>query len=91
MATNQQIREIERRIKELNEKFTDMGGEIDEEMGDRLHEYKDMLKEKSKYIWGKAQRSGREVDRYVSERPWHSVGAAFLVGWLIGLIVGRRG
>lgn len=38
----------------------------------------------------RAKQAGRAADNYVHENPWSSVGIAAGVGFLIGLLVGRR-
>ncbi len=38
----------------------------------------------------RAKQAGRAADDYVHENPWSSVGIAAGVGFLIGLLVGRR-
>ncbi len=41
-------------------------------------------------IVARAREAGRAADDYVHENPWSSVGIAAGVGFLIGLLVGRR-
>lgn len=38
----------------------------------------------------RAKAAGRAADDYVHENPWQSIGVAAGVGFLIGLLVGRR-
>ena len=38
----------------------------------------------------KAKEAGRAADDYVHENPWTSVGIAAGVGFLVGLLIGRR-
>ena len=41
-------------------------------------------------IVAKAKQAGRAADDYVHENPWGSVGIAAGVGFLVGLLIGRR-
>jgi ElaB/YqjD/DUF883 family membrane-anchored ribosome-binding protein len=38
----------------------------------------------------KTKAAARATDNYVHENPWKSVGVAAAVGFLVGLLVGRR-
>ncbi len=49
----------------------------------RLAEYETALVDKAKEV-------GRAADDYVHENPWSSVGMAAGVGFLVGLLIGRR-
>lgn len=49
----------------------------------RLAEYEAALVDKAKEV-------GRAADDYVHENPWSSVGIAAGVGFLVGLLIGRR-
>lgn len=48
------------------------------------------LAEAEEILIVKAKEVGRAADDYVHENPWSSVGMAAGVGFLIGLLVGRR-
>ena len=80
---DKKLREIKDQIMELNQKFQEIGGSIDDEMEEKLEEYKKMLSRK----WELAKDKGKKVEEYVNENPWKSVGTAFgmgvLVGWLM--------
>ena len=39
---------------------------------------------------GKAKEVGRAADDYVHDNPWPAVGIAAGVGFLVGLLIGRR-
>lgn len=49
----------------------------------KLAEAEDILVDKAKEV-------GRAADDYVHENPWSSVGIAAGVGFLVGLLIGRR-
>jgi len=41
-------------------------------------------------LTAQARAVARATDRYVRDRPWHTLGAAAGVGFLIGFLLGRR-
>ncbi len=49
----------------------------------KLAEYEAALVDKAKEV-------GRAADDYVHDNPWSSVGIAAGVGFLVGLLIGRR-
>jgi ElaB/YqjD/DUF883 family membrane-anchored ribosome-binding protein len=49
----------------------------------RLNQLQQDLVDKTKY-------AAQSTDTYVHEKPWNAVGAAMAVGFVVGLIVGRR-
>ena len=49
----------------------------------RLNQLQQDLVDKTKY-------AAQSTDTYVHEKPWNAVGAAIAVGFVVGLIVGRR-
>jgi ElaB/YqjD/DUF883 family membrane-anchored ribosome-binding protein len=57
---------------------------------DRLVLAKAQLADAEAAVIEKARQAGRAADDYVHENPWSSVGIAAGVGFLIGLLVGRR-
>ena len=61
-----------------------------EELQDRLNIAKLKLAEAEEILVDKAKQVGRAADDYVHDNPWSSVGMAAGVGFLIGLLVGRR-
>ena len=57
---------------------------------DRLNIAKLKLAEAEEILVDKAKQVGRAADDYVHDNLWSSVGMAAGVGFLIGLLVGRR-
>lgn len=49
----------------------------------KLEEMEDVLLDKSKEV-------ARATDAFVHEHPWRAVGIATAIGFVIGLLVGRR-
>lgn len=64
--------------------------EIRAKAQDHLATAKLKLAEAEAAFIDKAKEVGRVADDYVHENPWGSVGIAAGVGFLIGLLVGRR-
>lgn len=48
------------------------------------------LEDAEEALIAKAKQAGRAADDYVHENPWSAVGIGAGVGFLIGLLVGRR-
>lgn len=38
----------------------------------------------------RAKQVGRATDEYVHDNPWRSIGAAAGIGFIVGLLIGRR-
>ncbi|MFA7282048.1 MAG: DUF883 family protein [Sterolibacterium sp.] len=57
---------------------------------DHLATAKAKLADAEAAIVDKAKQAGRVADDYVHDNPWSAVGIAAGVGFLIGLLVGRR-
>lgn len=48
------------------------------------------LAEAERALIERTKHAARATDEYVHDHPWQAVGAAALVGFVIGLLVGRR-
>lgn len=83
-------KELEKKIREINERFQEMGGMLDEEMDARLRDYREMLGKRSREVWEEARHRGRDVDHFVHEKPWQAAGIALGIGLVIGMIAGHR-
>lgn len=57
---------------------------------DHLNTAKIKLAEAEAAVVDKAKAVGRATDDYVHDNPWASVGIAASVGFLVGLLIGRR-
>jgi ElaB/YqjD/DUF883 family membrane-anchored ribosome-binding protein len=57
---------------------------------DRLSAAKIKLAEAEAALVDKARQAGRVADDYVHDNPWRSVGMAAGVGFVVGLLIGRR-
>lgn len=57
---------------------------------DRLAAAKIKLAEAEAAVVDKAKQVGRAADDYVHDNPWRSVGVAAGIGFIAGLLIGRR-
>ena len=57
---------------------------------DRLAAAKIKLAEAEAAVVDKAKQVGRVADDYVHDNPWRSVGVAAGIGFIAGLLIGRR-
>ncbi|MDD5175449.1 MAG: DUF883 family protein [Sterolibacterium sp.] len=57
---------------------------------DHLASAKIKLADAEAAIVDKAKQAGRAADDYVHDNPWSAVGMAAGVGFLVGLLIGRR-
>ncbi|OIQ97680.1 hypothetical protein GALL_203000 [mine drainage metagenome] len=68
----------------------DKVGELRSKAQDHLASAKAKLADAEAALVDKAKQVGRVADDYVQDNPWASVGVAAGVGFLIGLLIGRR-
>lgn len=61
-----------------------------ERIQDNLHRAKVKLAEAEEMLVGRSKQAARITDEYVHEHPWRSVGIAAGIGFVIGLLIGRR-
>jgi len=61
-----------------------------EKVQDSLHRAKVKLAEAEDVLLDKSKQAARQTDEYVHEHPWHAVGIAAGIGFVIGLLIGRR-
>lgn len=64
--------------------------ELRAKTSDRIASLKIKLAEAETAVVEKAKQSCRAADDYVQDNPWQAVGVAVGVGFLFGLLVGRR-
>ena len=57
---------------------------------DRIAAAKIKLAEAEAAVVDKAKQVGRAADDYVHDNPWRSVGVAAGIGFIAGLLIGRR-
>ncbi|QSI76453.1 MULTISPECIES: YqjD family protein [Niveibacterium] len=67
-------------------KFSDVRGRL----GERLAAARAQVGEFEAAAVAKAKEVAKATDNYVHENPWQSIGIAAGVGFLVGLLAGRR-
>ena len=68
----------------------DKAAELRERAGESLKRAKIRLQDAQDAMTEKTKAVARATDDYVHEHPWQAVGVAAGVGFLLGLLVGRR-
>jgi len=63
---------------------------VREKVQENLQRYKVKLAEAEDAMIDRGKQAARVTDEYVHDHPWHAVGIAAGVGFLVGLLVGRR-
>lgn len=71
---------------QAGDKVAELRGRIQ----DNLAHAKDSLAEAQEAVVAKAKAAGRATDDYVHDNPWRAVGIAAGVGFVVGLLIGRR-
>jgi ElaB/YqjD/DUF883 family membrane-anchored ribosome-binding protein len=61
-----------------------------EKVQDSLHRAKVKLAEAEDLLIDQTKQAARATDEYVHENPWKAVGTAAGIGFIIGLLIGRR-
>ena len=61
-----------------------------EKVQDSLHRAKVKLAEAEDIMIEKGRQAARVTDEYVHDNPWKAVGIAAGIGFVIGLLIGRR-
>lgn len=71
---------------QAGDKITDARAKIQ----DHLNRAKESLADAQSAVVEHAKAVGHATDDYVHDNPWRSVGIAAGVGFLVGLLIGRR-
>lgn len=61
-----------------------------EKVQESLHRAKVKLAEAEEILIDKGKQAARVTDEYVHDNPWKAVGIAAGIGFVIGLLMGRR-
>jgi ElaB/YqjD/DUF883 family membrane-anchored ribosome-binding protein len=61
-----------------------------EKVQESLHRAKVKLAEAEEILIDKGKQAARVTDEYVHDNPWKAVGIAAGIGFVIGLLIGRR-
>lgn len=68
----------------------DKAVELRSKIQGRLADAKVRLADAEAAVVDKAKLVGRAADDYVNDNPWRSVGVAAGIGFIVGLLIGRR-
>jgi ElaB/YqjD/DUF883 family membrane-anchored ribosome-binding protein len=68
----------------------DKVSELRNKVQDHLADAKIRLADAEAAVIDRAKQVGRVADDYVQDNPWASVGVAAGIGFLVGLLIGRR-
>ncbi len=55
-----------------------------------LHKARARINEMEQHAAARAREAAQKTNAYVHENPWPSIGVAVGVGFLVGLLIGRR-
>jgi ElaB/YqjD/DUF883 family membrane-anchored ribosome-binding protein len=61
-----------------------------EKIQDSLHQAKVKLAEAEQVVIDQTRQAARVTDEYVHDNPWKAVGIGAGIGFIIGLLIGRR-
>ena len=61
-----------------------------EKAQENLHRARVKLAEYEEIVLDKGKQAARQTDEYVHDNPWKAVGIAAGIGFVIGLLIGRR-
>lgn len=64
--------------------------ELRSKIQDHLADAKMSLADAQAAVVDRAKQMGRVTDEYVHDNPWRSIGVAAGIGFVIGLLIGRR-
>ena len=64
--------------------------ELRSRIQERLADAKLRLADAQAAVVDRAKQVGRATDDYVHDNPWRSVGVAAGIGFIVGLLIGRR-
>jgi len=65
-------------------------GELRERIIDRLRDAKVRIADAEEMLVDRTKAAARATDDYVNDNPWQAVGIAAGIGFLLGVIIGRR-
>ena len=68
----------------------DKMSDLRERIGERLRDAKLRIADAEAALVDKTKAAARATDDYVNDNPWQAVGIAAGIGFLLGVIIGRR-
>lgn len=84
------VADAEELLKATAAQTGDKAAEVRARISDSLHRAKIRLEEAEEAVMERTKAVARATDNYVHQHPWQAVGIAAGVGFLLGLLVGRR-
>lgn len=84
------VADAEELLKATAAQTGDKAAEVRAKINDSLQRAKIRLEEAEEAVVERTKAVARATDNYVHEHPWQAVGIAAGVGFLLGLLVGRR-
>lgn len=85
-----EIENLRRTVNELKPQLLAIGSQIREQGSEAVKESFASLKNQMESVEATLQSVSKEIEGKVKENPWTSLGIAAFVGFLLGLILGRR-
>jgi ElaB/YqjD/DUF883 family membrane-anchored ribosome-binding protein len=86
MDTNSSSQTAERALKTT----ADQVGALAEKVQETVRQTQARLSELQHDLVDRTRYAARSTDEYVHENPWNAVCAAVSIGFILGLIIGRR-
>jgi ElaB/YqjD/DUF883 family membrane-anchored ribosome-binding protein len=77
---------LKQATKETGERATDLRAQVEAKLRTAKLKLQDMQDDASE----RAKAAARATDEYVRDNPWQALGVAAAVGFLMGLLIGRR-
>ena len=85
-----EIAELRSELEDMNKRFKDLGTDEAQHMKDQVKEYfgnaSESMKENLDSAKKTATETGKQVQKYVKENPWHVAGMAAVVGFLLAML-----
>lgn len=82
--------DIEDMLKSQASATGEKAAELREKISEKLRRAKENLADSQAVVVDKAKEAAQATDDYVHDHPWHAVGIAAGVGFILGLLVSRR-
>lgn len=84
------VADAEELLKATASQAGDKAADLRAKIQNRLADAKLRIAEAEAALVDRAKQVGRAADNYVHDNPWRSVGIAAGIGFIIGLLIGRR-
>ena len=92
-TTDKLVTDLKRVVRDSEELLKDSAGAVGEkahEMRERLVQTLEAAKATCRRLEEKAIEGAKATDKVIREHPYHSIGVAFGIGLLIGVLVTRK-